>query len=224
MTTIVFDVNETLLDLNALDPHFERIFGDAAVKSDWFKQVLQTALVSTMIGTSHDLDFGQVGRIALEMTAMRHAVTLSNDDKSAIATTMATLPPHPDVLEGIQKLHSAGIRLAALTNSPQTAAENKLTNAGIAPYLDKIMSVQSVGKFKPAADVYQMAATTLGEAPNDLWLVAAHDWDIAGAMRTGWQGAFIARAGNVVHPAGQQPNIIGNDLMQVAEALVKRLA
>jgi len=37
----VFDVNETLLDLSALDPRFERVFGDASVRREWFMQMLQ---------------------------------------------------------------------------------------------------------------------------------------------------------------------------------------
>ncbi len=60
----VFDVNETLLDLGALDPHFERIFGDAGVRRAWFGQVLQSALVATV--TDAYSDFGQVGAAALE--------------------------------------------------------------------------------------------------------------------------------------------------------------
>ncbi|MEZ5391359.1 MAG: hypothetical protein R2724_00450 [Bryobacterales bacterium] len=45
---LVFDVNETLLDLSALDPHFERLFGDESVRSAWFTQVLQTAMTLTL--------------------------------------------------------------------------------------------------------------------------------------------------------------------------------
>ena len=35
----VFNVNETLLELGALDPHFERIFGDGGVRRAWFGQL-----------------------------------------------------------------------------------------------------------------------------------------------------------------------------------------
>jgi hypothetical protein len=59
----VFDVNETLLDLGALDPHFERVFGDAGVRRAWFLQLLQSALVATVTGGYSD--FGQVGAAAL---------------------------------------------------------------------------------------------------------------------------------------------------------------
>lgn len=44
----VFDVIETMLDLQALDPQFQRIFGDAAARQEWFQQLLQSALVATV--------------------------------------------------------------------------------------------------------------------------------------------------------------------------------
>ena len=68
----VFDVNETLLDLAALDPHFQRIFGDAGVRVAWFEQMIQSALVVTVTGVYHL--FGSLAMAALEMTAERVGV------------------------------------------------------------------------------------------------------------------------------------------------------
>jgi 2-haloacid dehalogenase len=224
VTVIVFDVNETLLDLGALDPHFERVFGDKAVKGAWFQQVLQSALVATILGTSDAIDFGGIGRIALDMVALRRGVTLSDDNRQSILGTMLKLPPHPEVPMALQRLKDAGLRLAALTNSAQTAAETQLSNAGLADYFEKIMSVQAVGKFKPAVEIYNMAAEKLKESARDLWMVAAHDWDVAGAMHAGWRGAFVARPGMVVAPQANAPDIVGQDLTEVADQLIERLA
>ena len=68
----VFDVNETLLDLAALDGEFERLFGDRGVRVAWFGQLLQSAMVATI--TERYTDFGTVGRAALEMIATRLGV------------------------------------------------------------------------------------------------------------------------------------------------------
>ena len=75
----VFDVNETLLDLRALDPLFERAFGDAGVRRSWFQQVLQSAFLATITGAYSD--FGAIGAAALEMTAEREGVRLSEEDR-----------------------------------------------------------------------------------------------------------------------------------------------
>src|SRR5918994_3893206 len=93
----VFDVNETLLDLGALDVHFERAFGDPGVRRTWFLQLLQSALVATVTGAYSD--FGAVGGAALEMVAKRGGVDLPDEGKKRIRGGMRELPPHPEVAE-----------------------------------------------------------------------------------------------------------------------------
>ncbi len=210
---VVFDVNETLLDLRALDPHFERVFGDSGVRAQWFGQVLQSALVVTM--TDRYVDFARVGRSALEMMAARRGVVLKDEDFQAILGGMRRLPPHPEVPDSLMRLKHAGIRLAALTNSPPAMAEAQLTSAGLIEYFDDVLSVDTVKKFKPAQEVYRTAAQTLGVDTPDMLMVAAHDWDIAGAMTAGCRGAFIARPGMVLNPLYPAPDIVGSDLVGV---------
>jgi 2-haloacid dehalogenase len=89
----VFDVNETLLDLHALDPHFERAFGDAAMRQAWFAQLLQSAFVSTITGEYKD--FGTIGSTALDMVAARRGATLSSEDRNGILGVMRHLPRIP---------------------------------------------------------------------------------------------------------------------------------
>ena len=72
----VFDVNETLLDLGALDPHFERIFGDASTRQAWFGQFL--ALWVTEMVTGEYKDFGTIGGGALEMVATVALASFTN--------------------------------------------------------------------------------------------------------------------------------------------------
>ena len=215
---IVFDVNETLLDLRALRPQFERVFGDGDALYRWFGQVLQSTLLSVVTGPYSD--FSKVGRSALEMVAARNGVALSEADARAILGGMRTLPPHPDVLPAMQRLKGAGFRLAALTNSPPALADAQLTNSGVAPHLDRILSVDAVHRLKPAAEVYRHAADSFGVAPVEMRMVAAHSWDVAGAMRAGCKAAFVARPGMVLDPLFEPPDIVGSDLEAVAERII----
>ena len=215
---IVFDVNETLLDLRALRPQFERVFGDGDALYRWFGQVLQSTLLSVVTGPYSD--FSKVGRSALEMVAARNGVALSEADARAILGGMRTLPPHPDVVPAMQRLKGAGFRLAALTNSPPALADAQLTNSGVAPHLDRILSVDAVHRLKPAAEVYRHAADSFGVAPVEMRMVAAHSWDVAGAMRAGCKAAFVARPGMVLDPLFEPPDIVGSDLEAVAERII----
>jgi 2-haloacid dehalogenase len=214
----VFDANETLLDLGALDPHFERAFGDAAVRRAWFSQLLQSAFVATITGTYSD--FGTIGGAALEMVAERQGLDLSDEDKQKILGGMRELPPHPEVVESLDRLRDAGLRLATLTNSTQQVAEAQMSNSGLRDYFEQVLSADAVGRLKPAPEPYRMAAQSLGIEVQGVRLVAAHAWDVAGALRAGCAAAFVARPGMVLDPLVERPDVVGADLREVADQIL----
>ena len=154
------------------------------------------------------------------MMAEKHGISITDDDRSQIVGGMRTLPPHPDVLHAFERLRAAGYRMASLTNSPPAVAQAQLENAGIAPFLDKIISVDEVKSLKPAAKVYQYAAGVMGVEPGQTRLIAAHAWDVAGAISAGCKAAFIARPGMVLNPLFAPPDVVAPDLLQVADGII----
>jgi 2-haloacid dehalogenase len=215
----VFDVNETLLDLGALDPHFERTFGDAGVRRAWFLQLLQSALVATVTGAYSD--FGTAGGAALQMVAEREGVGLSDEDKQRILGGMRELPPHPEVAESLDRLRDAGLRMVTLTNSTQQVAEAQLENSGLRAYFEQILSADAVRRLKPAPEPYHMAVESLGVEMEGVRLIAAHAWDVAGALRAGCAAAFVARPGMVLDPLVERPDVVGADLREVADRILE---
>jgi 2-haloacid dehalogenase len=214
----VFDVNETLLDLAAMDPHFLRIFGDAGVRVPWFTQMIQSALVATVTGAYRP--FGAHAMAALETTAEQAGVELADDDKEAVADQLRHLPAHPEVAGALRRLGDAGLRLASLTNSTEEVARAQLEHAGLIDAFELVLSADTVGRLKPAREPYLMAAERLGVAVGQVRLIAAHAWDVAGAARAGCATAFVARPGKVLDPLVEPPEIIGDDLAEVAEAIL----
>jgi 2-haloacid dehalogenase len=215
----LFDVNETLLDLGALDPHFERAFGDAGVRRVWFLQLLQSALVATVTGAYSD--FGQVGEAALEMVAERQGVQLTDEDRDLILGGMRELPPHPEVAESLERLRDAGLRLATLTNSTQQVAEAQMDSSGLRGYFEQILSADMVRRLKPAPEPYRMAAESLEVEVQSVRLIAAHTWDVAGSLRAGCAAAFVARPGMVLDPLVERPDVVGADLSEVANRILE---
>ncbi|HEX9282938.1 MAG TPA: haloacid dehalogenase type II [Gemmatimonadales bacterium] len=215
---LAFDVNETLLDLGALDPQFRRAFGDAAARSEWFSQVIELAITAT--ASNVYFDFALVGDAALTMVAARRHVDLTPTARTGIVGGMRTLPPHPDARPGLERLRDAGFRLAALTNSSSDAAAAQLDHAGLRGYFEQVLSVDRVRRLKPAPEVYRMAATSLGVPVGEMRLVAAHSWDVAGALRAGCAAAFVSRPGKVLDPLAPSPDVVGPDLEAVAAGII----
>jgi 2-haloacid dehalogenase len=212
----VFDVNETLLDLAALDSLFERVFGDASVRRLWFNQMLQSAFVATM--TDAYVTFGESAAAALRMTEERQGAEVSEDDRQEILSGLRNLPPHPEVPESLDRLLEAGFRLATLTNSTQEVAEAQIENAGLTDRFEQILSADTAKRLKPAPAPYRMAARALEIPERGMRLVAAHAWDVAGALRAGCAAAFVAR--QPFDPLVERPDVVGADLAEVADGII----
>jgi len=215
---IVFDLMGTLLDLRALDPHFERFFGDAAVRKEWLTQTLQLAMAAVL--TNAYEDFGVQADTGLEMTARHYKVSLLGEEKNLILSTLRKLRPFPEVAQNLQRLRDVGLRLAILTNSTEQTADAQLSYAGVRDYFEQVISADEVRCFKPAPEVYHLAARRLNVEPGQIELVTAHDWDVTGALRAGCSAIFIARPGQIMNPFGPQPDVRGADLGQVADKIL----
>jgi len=209
---IAFDVNETLLDLRALDG----LFTDAALREQWFAQALQLVFVGAITG--RDVDFPTAQRAALEMLAERTGAAMPDPD--ALASAVRTLPLHADAAPALDRLREGGLTLCALTNSPLAGVTAALEHAGIADRFEAILSAEQVGRLKPAPEPYRLPADTFGVEVGDVTLVACHAWDCAGALAAGCQAAFVHRPGMVLSPVGDQPGIVGDDLGEVASLIL----
>jgi 2-haloacid dehalogenase len=216
---LFFDVNETLLDLNAM----KTAIGDALGSRTellplWFTTMLQYSLVVTVADQYHH--FGEVGAGALIMVARNHGISLSPEGAKAAVSSILSLPPHPDVRPALEELKRAGVRMVTLTNSSQVAVDAQIQNANLTDLFEKRLSVEEVQMFKPHRHVYQWAARKMGFAPEDCMLVAAHGWDVAGAIWAGWRAAFISRPGAQLFPLAPGPEIAEPDLRAAGERLI----
>jgi 2-haloacid dehalogenase len=219
---IAFDVNETLLDLRALDGPFEQLLGSPSLRGPWFAQMLQLAFVGGLTGDY--VDFTTAQRAALQMVAARSGRTVSEDAVTRMVDRMSSLPAHPEVPAALARLRDTPLTVVALTNSVQAVAEAQLRNAGIGDSFDGVMSADAVRALKPAAAPYRAVAQRYGVPIGEVRLVAAHSWDVSGALAAGARAAFVARPGMVLSPLGAQPDIVEPDLAALVDRIVERHA
>jgi len=217
---LFFDVNETLLDLTKM----KKQVGDALGGKDellplWFTTMLQYSLVTSASGDYKP--FGQIGAAALQMVAANNGITISEENaREVIVNAMQNLPPHPEVKEALLQLKQAGYKLVAFTNSSTEGLKNQFENAGLTDFFDEQLSVEETGKFKPFTETYLWGASKMDVNPEECMLIAAHGWDVYGAMSAGLRAAFVARPGQQLFPLAPKTEIIENDLKKVADILV----
>jgi 2-haloacid dehalogenase len=214
---LLFDVNGTLLDLGALGPAFTRLMGSAEPMGEWFARLLHGSLVADH--TRRHRPFETIAVEALLVTAQRRGLDPGPDAIVEVVAGLRRLPPHPDVEPALERLAGQGLHLAVLTNGSADLVEEQLRNAGIARYFERVLSVDAIGRFKPAPETYLHAAAVLDVAVDEVLMVAAHDWDVAGARSVGMPGAFLARPGAIWGLPEGPPALVAPDLAVLAGML-----
>ena len=217
---IVFDVNETLLDLETMAPIFERIFGDRLAVRLWFDDLIIYSEALTLANVY--IPFTDIGAAALKMLADTRGIHVTEEDKRQLTENFSSMPPHKEVPGALRRLREAGFRLFALTDNLLEVQGRQLERGGIIDLFERRFSADGVRRHKPAPEAYAYAARELGAAPSDMFMIACHTWDTIGAKAAGWGAALIRRPGNDVLGVGPQPDFVGDNLDEIADELIRR--
>jgi 2-haloacid dehalogenase len=222
---LAFDVNESLLDIRHLVPLFERLFGDGKFVNEWYAQLILHSEAISLAGRPYTPFFNLSEAVFKSMGSI-HGVSIQQADIAELEMRSATMPAHADVPAGLKQLKDAGFRLVTLTNSPQGAQIIQLSHAGIDSFFEKFLSVDLERRYKPAPQVYHMAAEELHVSTAAICMVSIHAWDILGAQNVGCPAALIARPYNALPPTLAVPGwpapvAVGPNLSSVAAQLIK---
>ena len=219
-TLVLFDVNETLSDLEPLRNRFEQVGAPGRLLEVWFASTLRDGFALTVAGGYADfrtVALGVLRGLLMQVETLRHDADAAAEH---VLAGFGELDVHADVAEGMHKLADAGVRMATLTNGAAEIAEKLLERAGLANLVEARLSVEAVKRWKPAPEPYLNAARELGVAPGECALVAAHPWDVDGAKRAGLQGAWLNRTRSRYPDFFQRPDASGETLGSLADALV----
>lgn len=219
---IVFDVNETLLDLETMTPIFERIFADKQAMRTWFANLILYSEALTLARSY--VPFTEIGAAVMQMLATIRGVRITEADKRELTERFSTMPPHPEVAAALRRLRSSGFHLFTLTDNLLEVQGRQLEHGGIIDLFERRFSVDipEVRRHKPAPEAYAYVERQLNVEPSGLLMVASHTWDTIGALGAGWHAALIKRPGNDVLAVGPQPTMVGADLDDVASQVIGR--
>jgi 2-haloacid dehalogenase len=216
---VVFDVNETLLDLETIRPTFERMFSDPAAMRLWFAGLITYSEALTLSGVY--VPFTDIGGAVLRMLAAARGASVADADVAELVDRFASMPPYHEVPGALRRLRDHGFRLFTLTDNTLEISGRQLEKGGLINLFERRFSVdETVKRHKPAQEAYHFVANELGADPADICLVACHVWDTIGALAAGWQAALILRPENALLDVGPQPGYVGKDLDEIADQLL----
>lgn len=212
----VFDAYGTLFDVSAAARRLAAEPGREAFAAVWprlselwrLKQ-LQYTWLRTAAGVH--ADFETVTREALDWAA--EAVGgLSAEDRGALMALYRRLDAYPEVAEVLAALKAAGARTAILSNGAPGMLAAAVESAGIGDALDAVLSAESVGRFKPAPEVYGLVGRRFGAAAGQVLFVSSNGWDAAAAAGYGFRTLWVNRAAEPVERLPWRPERIAADL------------
>lgn len=213
---IAFDVIETLFSLESLRERLQNQRLPGHILETWFAHILRDGFALDATGVYEP--FGKVAAAALEALA-RSAQPSGDVATEEIMKGFSELEAHPDVAPAMSALRDADIRMVTLTNGSASVTQRLLESAGLQGFVERIISVDEVRRWKPRREVYIHCADTTGVEPHRLALIAAHAWDIHGAQRAGLITGYVSRRHSVFPSTMDKPTVEGATLVEVAARL-----
>ena len=208
-------MNETLFSLDALQPVFDAV-GLPDQRDLWFARTLRTGFALTCAGR-----YRTFPEVALEAFRSLAPERIGPSEQDALRLAFGELRAHADVLPALRMLYDADIPMVTLSVGNATNVERLFERAEVARYVTTHLSCESVHRWKPAPEPYLHACEVVQHEPADVWMVAAHSWDISGAAAVGMRTAWVSRLEGVFDPNFGSPDVSGTDLVEVVSLLLR---
>jgi 2-haloacid dehalogenase len=164
-------------------------------------------------------DFNSIANATMHMAGRSIGNAVDENEVQNILALLKHLPLHEGVEEGLSALSDHGFRIAALTNSPEVTLRERMELTGLISYFEMVLSAEHVKKYKPCIEVYEWAVKQLGLEANNILLVSAHGWDIAGASNAGMQTAYLEQSSQMLYPLAPTPTYTIRNLTDLASQM-----
>ncbi len=223
----VFDAYGTIFDVDAAARTLAQRPEGAALAAHWPKlsqlwrrKQLEYSWLRSASG--HHADFWQVTAEALDWTLE----ALNQPDVQPLRPQLLQLywelPAFPEASAALGALRARGHMLAMLSNGTPAMLEAAVSAAGLSRVFDALLSVEEVGRFKPAPEVYDLVETRFGTHPSEVLFISANGWDAAAAAAHGFHAIWLNRAKLPVENLFAGPDVILPDLSHLPDYCRKR--
>jgi 2-haloacid dehalogenase len=221
VTACVFDAYGTLFDVAAAarvaagqpgQDTLARVWPKLA--ADWRAKQLQYTWLRAVTGDH--ISFWQVTQDGLDW-----AMEASSLDDPVLRETLLALywelPAYREVPKMLATLKAQGYQTAILSNGSPDMLDGAVDFAGVREWLDAVLSVEDVGIFKPARQVYDMVGARFGTTPDQVLFVSSNGWDAAAAAAYGFRTAWVNRAGEPMDRLPAKPHHVLSDLTTIPD-------
>jgi 2-haloacid dehalogenase len=211
---VVLDAYGTLFDVASAAAAAQDALGPRwlPLAETWRAKQLQYTWLRALMG--RHADFARVTADALDF-ALEAAGIDDPPLRARLLDLYDRLAAYPEARDALARLRASGLRLAILSNGSPRMLASAVESAGLGDLLEATLSVEEVGIYKPAPQVYRLATERLGVAPGEILFVSANGWDAAGGKAFGFRVAWVDRAGQPAERLGLPPDAVVRSLAEL---------
>jgi 2-haloacid dehalogenase len=193
VSAYVFDAYGTLFDVHAAIARHRAAAGSDADRFSEIWRTKQLEYTWTLTLAGHYADFWTLTERALDF-AFARVPSVDRSLRSKLLDAYLTLDAFPDARTALAALKARGLRLAILSNGTPRMLTAAVEAAGIGKYLDAVLSVDALRRYKPLPEVYTLATDAFAMKRSDVGFVSSNRWDVMGAASFGFQAYWVNRA------------------------------
>ncbi|WP_447956165.1 haloacid dehalogenase type II [Vreelandella sp. EE7] len=222
---LAFDVYGTLIDTQGVVVELERRLAQpdkaAEFARRWREKQLEYSFRFGLMGAY--VNFAECTQKALVLTDRAMQTGLSDNDCDHLMAVYGELPAFDDVAGALGQLKEAGLRCVAFSNGTEEAMGALLGKAGVTAYMDDMVSVDRIKRFKPDPAVYAYLRSRLDTRPEHTWLISSNPFDVIGAKHAGLKSAWVRRRSDApFDPWGIEPDMTVTGLDDLAKRMVSQ--
>ncbi|MBK1635195.1 haloacid dehalogenase type II [Rhodovulum adriaticum] len=217
ITTCIFDAYGTLFDVAAAAREAAAEPGNEALRDlwpslaeDWRRKQLEYTWLRAITGAH--ADFWQVTQDGLDWAMEAAGLDGAAGLRARLLELYRELSAYAEVPQVLSALKASGKATAILSNGSPDMLASAVASAGIGDFLDDVLSVETVGVYKPHPSVYDLVGNRFGTAREQVLFVSSNGWDAAAAAGYGFATAWVNRAGAPVDRMPWRPAHVLSDL------------
>ena len=222
ITTCIFDAYGTLFDVSAAAREAAGEEGREALAAcwqklaaDWRSKQLQYTWHRTLVG-EHKV-FWEVTQDGLDWALEANNLQGDAELRARLLHLYWELSAYPEVPAMLAALKDAGMNTAILSNGSPDMLAGAVKSAGVEAFLDDVLSVEDVGIFKPAPQVYELVTQRFSCTRRHVLFVSSNCWDALAAQGYGFQAVWVNRASEPMDRLDHTPREVLRDLIRIPE-------
>ena len=140
---------------------------------------------------------------------------IKKEMKNELLDLYKKLTPYPEVKDCLEDLKTKKIKIAILSNGTPDLLKELVESNNIQNYFDDLLSIESVGIYKPDSKVYEMPIKKYNCEPKNICFMSSNTWDGSGGGVFGYNAVWVNRFNKVFDKLSYKPKFVINNLNEL---------